>query len=124
MGAILGLQIHLRVPVADKSQKMPQANRCSLPVEKNHNISCGEIDAKSSSTGAEHEEEFLRPWRIVLIDHPRSVVVVCLAIEAAVLVPTPPAVILQDVQHAGHLHCESPACDKTIAIVRVWQSPS
>eukprot|EP00053_Salpingoeca_punica_P017129 m.163900 g.163900 ORF g.163900 m.163900 type:complete len:637 (-) comp17120_c0_seq4:1564-3474(-) len=88
VGAILSLQISLRIPVA---------------VVEDDDVGSGEVNAETACTGAEHEDELLAVGRIVLVDHALTVLVRRLAVEAAVLVAAPPAVVLQDVQHAGHL---------------------
>ena len=85
MRSIHGLQIHLRVPVR---------------VVDNDDVGGVQVDAETTGSGGEHEEELLAVLGVVLGDLTVSVPVGSLAVDAAVVPASEPAVVLQDVQHS------------------------
>jgi hypothetical protein len=100
VGAVLRLQVGLRVPVTAKSA---HAHALGEPIIDDNNIGRCKVDAEPTGTGAQHEHELVTARGVVLVDHAGAVVVCSLTVEAAVAVPAPPAIVLQDIQHTSHL---------------------
>ncbi|RUS91447.1 hypothetical protein EGW08_000771, partial [Elysia chlorotica] len=87
------INIHLRIPVR---------------VKQNNDICSGQIDTQATSPGAQHENELCAIG--VVEPHPPnnlapylSLFVRRLSIKAAVVIPAPETVVLQDIKHTLHL---------------------
>ena len=101
MCTIHGLKIRLWIPIA---------------IKEHNNIGSCQIDAETTSTGCEQEEELLGAWLVVLIDCRNTVFVCRRPVDTAVLISSHDTVILQDIQYTTHLgenkhsSCLAPAC--------------
>mmetsp|Transcript_24575 Transcript_24575/g.48368 ORF Transcript_24575/g.48368 Transcript_24575/m.48368 type:complete len:251 (-) Transcript_24575:1188-1940(-) len=88
VGAVLGLEVHLRVPVG---------------VVQNHNVCRGQVDAQPARSRGQQEHKLLRPFSIERVHHLLPSLRRCASINAAVRQLAVDTVVLQDVQSASHL---------------------
>mmetsp|Transcript_8503 Transcript_8503/g.28955 ORF Transcript_8503/g.28955 Transcript_8503/m.28955 type:complete len:795 (+) Transcript_8503:410-2794(+) len=86
--AVLRLKVHLGVPVR---------------VVEDHRVRRGQVDAEPPGAGGEEEDELGGARRVEGLHGLVTRVAARAPVDAAVLVLAPKAVVLEDVQHAGHL---------------------
>ena len=86
MRSVHGLQVHLRVPIG---------------VVDDDDVGGVQVDAETTGSSGQHEEELFAVLGVVLGDLSVSVLVGRLAVDAAVVPAPEPAVVLQDVQHSA-----------------------
>ena len=84
MSSIHGLQVHLRVPVT---------------VVEHHGVGSHEIEAQTSSSGRDQEDELVSVLGSEIIDLRLSVIQLSVAIKSAILVVSEAAVVLEDIKH-------------------------